>query len=101
VFDPDKPVSLLFDACAAIDKGYRLCGGTACGCGGWLEKEPLHQMKNICARETTLGHVMMRVIIFFLIGVVFHGPHGTGLTTQPFFKRALLPLTAIKAPVTL
>jgi hypothetical protein len=31
VFDPEKPVSLLFDACAAIDK---LCGGTGCGCGG-------------------------------------------------------------------
>jgi hypothetical protein len=31
VFDPEKPVSLLFDACVAIDK---LCGGTGCGCGG-------------------------------------------------------------------
>jgi hypothetical protein len=34
VFDPDKPVSLLFDACAAIDQGYKLCGVTACGCRG-------------------------------------------------------------------
>jgi hypothetical protein len=31
VFDPEKPVSLLFDACTAIDK---LCGGTGCGCRG-------------------------------------------------------------------
>jgi hypothetical protein len=31
VFDPEKPVSLLSDACAAIDK---LCGGTGRGCGG-------------------------------------------------------------------
>jgi hypothetical protein len=31
VFDPEKPVSLLFDACVAIDK---LGGGTGCGCGG-------------------------------------------------------------------
>jgi hypothetical protein len=31
VFDPEKPVSLLFDACAAIDK---LCRATRCGCGG-------------------------------------------------------------------
>jgi hypothetical protein len=34
VFNPDKPVSLLFDSCAAINKGYRLCGGKACGYGG-------------------------------------------------------------------
>jgi hypothetical protein len=31
VFDPEKPVSVLFDACVAIDK---LRGGTGCGCGG-------------------------------------------------------------------
>jgi hypothetical protein len=47
----------------------------------WIRKGPVHQMKNICARETTLDHVIMRVIIFALIGVVFHGPHGTGLHT--------------------
>jgi hypothetical protein len=41
----------------------------------------LHQMKNICARETTPGCVIMRVIIFALIGVVFHGPYGMGLHT--------------------
>jgi hypothetical protein len=34
VLDPEKPVSLLFDACVAIDQGYKLCGGTACGYGG-------------------------------------------------------------------
>jgi hypothetical protein len=49
--------------------------------GAWVGKEPIHQMKNICARETTPGHVIMRVIIFVLIGVVFHGPHGSGLHT--------------------
>jgi hypothetical protein len=47
----------------------------------WVGKGLIHQMKNICARETTLGHVIMRVIIFALIGVVIHGPHGTGLHT--------------------
>jgi hypothetical protein len=31
VFNPEKPVSLLFDACAAIDK---LCGVTGGVCGG-------------------------------------------------------------------
>jgi hypothetical protein len=32
VFNPDKPVSMLFDACAAIDKGG--CGGVGWGCVG-------------------------------------------------------------------
>jgi hypothetical protein len=32
VFSPDKPVSRLFDACGAIDKG--VYGGVGCGCGG-------------------------------------------------------------------
>jgi hypothetical protein len=49
--------------------------------GAWVGKGPIHQMKNIYARKTTPGHVIMRVIIFSLIGVVFHGPHGTGLHT--------------------
>jgi hypothetical protein len=31
VFDPEKPVSLLFDACVAI---HKLCRGTGCGYGG-------------------------------------------------------------------
>jgi hypothetical protein len=99
VFDPDKPVSLLFDACVAIEQGYVKVQPVALG--AWVGKGPKHQMKSICAGETTLGHVMMRVIIFVLFGVAFHGPHGTGLNTQPSFKRALLPLTAIKEPVTL
>jgi hypothetical protein len=49
--------------------------------GAWVGKGPIHQMKNVCAGEITPGHVIMRVIIFALIGVVFHGPHGTGLHT--------------------
>jgi hypothetical protein len=49
--------------------------------GAWVGKGPIHQMKSICAGETTLGHVIMRVIIFAIIEVVFHGPHGTGLHT--------------------
>jgi hypothetical protein len=44
VFDPEKPVSLLFDACAAIDK---LCGGTGCGCGG-LGLERTHTSNEKC-----------------------------------------------------
>jgi hypothetical protein len=75
VFHPEKPVSLLFDACAAI---YKLCEVQAVAVEAWVGKGPIHQMKNICSRETTSGCVIMRVIIFALIGVVFHGPHGTG-----------------------
>jgi hypothetical protein len=32
VFNPDKPVSVFFDACVAIDKGG--CGGVGCDRGG-------------------------------------------------------------------
>jgi hypothetical protein len=54
VFDPDKPVSLSFDACVAIDKGYRLCGRTACGCGG-LGWERAHTSieKYMCLRDNS------------------------------------------------
>jgi hypothetical protein len=78
VFDPEKPVSLLFNACAAIDK---LCGGTGCDCGslGW-ERTYTSNEKYMCW-EDNLGYMIMKVIIFALIGVVFHGPHGTGLHT--------------------
>jgi hypothetical protein len=47
----------------------------------WVGKGLTHQMKNVCAGETTPVHIIMRVIIFALIGVVFHGPLGTGLHT--------------------
>jgi hypothetical protein len=42
-------------------------------------------MISICAWETTLGHVMMDDVssCYRPIGVVFHGPHGSGLNTQP------------------
>jgi hypothetical protein len=69
--------------------------------GAWVGKGPIYQMKNICAGEITPGYVIMRVIIFALIGVVLHGPHGTGLPTKPSFKKTLLPLTAVKVSVTL
>jgi hypothetical protein len=78
VFSPDEPVSVLFAAFAAVDKGG--CGGTGSGCGGLGWERTYTSMKNICARETTPG-VIMKVIIFALIGVVFHGPHGMGLHT--------------------
>jgi hypothetical protein len=40
-------------------------------------------MISICAGETTLGHVMMWVVIIALIGVVFCGLQNT----QPSFTR--------------
>jgi hypothetical protein len=76
---------MFFDACAAIDKdGY---GGIGCGYGGLTWEETIHQMISICAGETTLGHVMMWVLIIVLIGVVSHGPHDRGLSTQPYFTK--------------
>jgi hypothetical protein len=99
VFSPDKTVSIPFDACAAVDKGG--CGGTGCGCGGlaW-ERAYTSNDKYMCG-ETTLGHVTMWVLLIVLIGVVFRGPHGRGLSTQPSFTRGKLSLTAPIAPVTL
>jgi hypothetical protein len=58
-----KPVSVLFDACAAVDKGG--CGGIGCGCAG--------ADTSLCAWETTLGHVMMWVLLIVLTGVYFMG----------------------------
>jgi hypothetical protein len=50
------------------------------GVGAWVGKGPLHQMKNICAGNTTPG-VIMKVTTFAIIEVGFHGLHGTGLHT--------------------
>jgi hypothetical protein len=62
VFDPDKPVSVFFATCAAIDQGgYE---GIGYGCGGLT-------WESLCSGETTFGHVMMWVLIIALIGVVF------------------------------
>jgi hypothetical protein len=72
VFDPEKPVSLLFDAYAAIDKYVEV---QAVAVEAWVGKGPIHQMKNVCARETTPGCVLMRVIIFALLELCFMGLH--------------------------
>jgi hypothetical protein len=47
VFSHDKPVSMFFDACAAINKGR--CGGISCGYGGltW-ETEYMSNDKYMC-----------------------------------------------------
>jgi hypothetical protein len=51
VFDPKKPVSLLFDACAAIDK---LCGGTGCGRGGLCWEMTYTSKENyMCQRDNS------------------------------------------------
>jgi hypothetical protein len=52
VFNPDEPVSMFFDACAAIDQGG--CGGTGCGCGGlaW-ERAYTSNDKYMCQGDTS------------------------------------------------
>jgi hypothetical protein len=57
-------------------------------------------MINICARETSLGHVMMWSSIFVLIGVVFHEPPGKKQNMLLYFTIGQLPLTVVLAPVT-
>jgi hypothetical protein len=65
--------------------------------GTWVGKGLIHQIKNICAGETTPG-VIMRVIIFALIGVVLWATwHGA--THLALLQKAPLPLAAVKAPV--
>jgi hypothetical protein len=43
VFNPDKPISVFFDACAVIDQGA--CGGIGCGCGS-LARERAYTSNN-------------------------------------------------------
>jgi hypothetical protein len=52
VFNPDKPVSLLFDACAAIDQDG--CKGKGCDCGGltW-ERAYTSNGKYMCRRDNS------------------------------------------------
>jgi hypothetical protein len=69
--------------------------------GAELGKELICQMISVCAGETTLGHVIMWILIIVLIGVVFHGPHGRRLSTQLSFTKGKLPLPAPIAPATL
>jgi hypothetical protein len=46
-------------------------------------------MISLCARETSLGHVMLWVLITALIGVVFHGILGKRQNTQPSFTQGI------------
>jgi hypothetical protein len=49
--------------------GHRLNSAEvqAVAVGAWVGKGPIHQMKNICAGETTPDCIIMRVIVFALI----------------------------------
>jgi hypothetical protein len=52
VFSSDKPVSLFFDACAAIDQGG--CGGIGYGCGGLArERAYMSNDKYICRKDNS------------------------------------------------
>jgi hypothetical protein len=99
VFNPDKPVLMLFDAYAAIDQGG--CGGIGCGYGG-LAWERAYTSNDKCmwwGDNSWPRDDMVPIIV--LIGVVFHGPHGKRQNMQPSFTRGQLPLTLLLAPVTL
>jgi hypothetical protein len=76
---------MFFDVCTAIDKGG--CGGTGCEWWGltW-ERACTFNDKYMCQGDNSCP-VMMWVLIIVLIGVVFHGPHGRGLNTQPSFTK--------------
>jgi hypothetical protein len=54
VFNPDKPVSMFFEACVAIDQGG--CGGIGCGCGcvglAW-ERAYMSNDKYMCKGDTS------------------------------------------------
>jgi hypothetical protein len=76
MFSPDKPMSMLFDTCAATDKGG--CGGTGCGCRGLTWEIAYMSKDKYMCQETPLGHVMMRVLISVLTGVVFVGHMAEG-----------------------
>jgi hypothetical protein len=76
VFSPDKPVSLLFDACAAIDRGG--CGGTGCGCGG-LARERAYTSNDKCmCGETTLAMWWCGFLLLSLLGLCFIGHMAEG-----------------------
>jgi hypothetical protein len=52
VFIPDKPVSMFFDICAAIDQGGY--GGIGCGCGGLAWKKAyMSNDKYMCRRDNS------------------------------------------------
>jgi hypothetical protein len=88
---------MLFDACVAIDKGG--FAGTGCGCRGLAWKRAYTSNGKCMCGETTLGHVMMWVLITALIGVMFHAPHGRGHAA--LLHKGKMPLTATMALVTL
>jgi hypothetical protein len=67
---------MFFNARVAIDQGG--CGGIGCDYGGlaW-------EMISICARETTLGHVIMWAYIIALIGWCIMGYMAKDRTCSP------------------
>jgi hypothetical protein len=51
--------------------------------GAKLGREPIHQMIRICAGETTLGHVMMCVLLIALMELCFMGYMKKDKTQSP------------------
>jgi hypothetical protein len=98
MFSPGKPVSMLFDACEAIDKGRS--GGIGCDCGGltW-ERAYKSNDKYMCQGDNSWPSDDVGS---------YYCPYWScaswatcrGLSLQPSVTKGKLPLTAPLAPVT-
>jgi hypothetical protein len=99
VFSPDKPVSMFFDACAAIDKGG--CGGTGCGCGDLaLERAYTSNDKCMCQGDNSWPCDDVGSYYCPYWGCVSWATWQRACM-QPSFTRGKLPLTTPGASVTL
>jgi hypothetical protein len=101
VFSPDKPVSMFFDACVAIDQGGYGGIGCGCGCGGltWERAYPSNE-KYTCTRDNSWSW-WCRFLLLLPLLELFHELHGKGQNMQPSFTRGQLPQTALLGPVIL
>jgi hypothetical protein len=94
VFNPDEPVSVFFDACAAIDQGG--CGGT--GCLAW-ERDYMSNDKHMCQGDNTWpcddGTPITVPLGLYVMATRQREEH------TALFCKGQLPLTVSLAPVTL
>jgi hypothetical protein len=99
VFSPDKPVSVLFDACAAIDKAG--CGGIHYGCGD-LSWKRAYTSNDKCMCWGDISWPCDDVGSYYCPywGCVSWATWQRDKYTASF-TRGKLPLTAPVAPVTL
>jgi hypothetical protein len=93
VSDPNKPVSIYFDVCAAIAKNTATWGY----CGGLPGKGPIGYMTNMCPETTSLVSVCVHPMSSStaLIGAVWYGQLGRGKGLLPFSRKGKQPLTVL------